>query len=373
VAVAVIDLFTRDTALRRTGQVQDFTSLTLTLRFNAPHTWVLTLPADDADLLDTATGIILVRDGMTLLSGPIIRRQRTLSEGRRVLTVSGADDTVWLQRRLALPVPSGPPYTAVAYDDKSAAAETVLRYFVDRNLGPAATTDRRLVPLTLAADQARGTSVRGRGRFHTLLELLQSIALAGGDLGFRIVQAGTALEFQVYVPEDRTATAVFSEDLGNLAGYEYATATPEADYVIVGGQGEGTARIFAEGSSASPGQPRSETFRDRRDTDDPAVLAQTRDETLAELAQPTALSFTPVDTPALAFGSGYFLGDRVTVVIDGVEITDVVREVGVSVTADQGERLTPVIGTPGASSPTVPLLFDRLTRQGRRVSNLERR
>lgn len=372
-----VRLFTRDAALRRTGQVEDFRSLTVPLRFNRTSTWLLELDATSpaVALLGRTVGLIVERDGVTLLSGPVVSINRESSGDRDTVTVTGVDDTVWLERRLALPVPSGPPYTAAEYDDKQGPAETVLRWYVDRNLGPAATTARRLPYLTLPGDLARGSTVRGFGRFHTLLELLQPLALAGGDLGFRIVQVGAGLQFQVYVPTDRTATAVFSRELGNLAAYAYATTAPVADYVIVAGQGEGTLRSFAEGGTQADIDVygRIEQFRDRRDVDDPAILPQALTEALAESKPGTALSITPIDTAAVKFGVDYNLGDRVSVLIDGEQIQDVVREVTLSLTADRGEQIAPLVGTPGAANPSALALFARQERLDRRISNQERR
>lgn len=372
-----VRLFSRDTALRRTGQVEDFRSLTMPLRFNRTSTWLLELDAASpaVPLLTRTAGLIVERDGVTLLSGPVVSINRESQGDRDTVVVSGVDDTVWLERRLALPVPSGPPYTAVEYDDRSGAAETVLRHYVDRNLGPAATAPRRLPYLTLPADLGRGSTVRGFGRFHTLLELLQPLALAGGDLGFRIVQVGQALEFQVYVPADRTATAVFSRELGNLAGYAYSVSAPVADYVIVAGQGEGTLRSFTEGGRQADIDTygRIEQFRDRRDINDAAVLPQALTEALTESQPVTALSITPIDTAAVSFGVDYRLGDRVTVLIDGESVKDVVREVTLTLTADRGEQVTPLVGTPGAANPASLALFARQERLDRRISNQERR
>lgn len=372
-----LSLYARDTALRRTGQIEDFRKIEMPLRFNRTSTWLLELDgaSDAVSLLGKTDGLIVERDGVTLLSGPVTARERTSQGGRSTVVVSGVDDTVWLERRLALPVPSGPPYTAAEYDDRTAVAETVLRHFVDRNLGPAAVTARRLPYLTLPADLGRGLSVRGRGRFHTLLELLQPLALAGGDLGFRIVQVGGGLEFRVYVPADRTATAVFSEELGNLAGYSYRQGTPPADYVYVGGAGEGTARAFVEGGTQADIDVygRIELFKDRRDAPDTPTLEQARLEALEESQVPTALSITPIDTAAVAFGVDYNLGDRVTVVVEGEQIQDVVREVVLTLVPDRGEQVAPVVGTPGATSPKVLPLFARQERLDRRVSQQERR
>lgn len=369
---------TRDPGLRRTGHLEDFITLEMPLKFNQASLWSLTVDgtSDAAALLDDASGIIVARGDTVLLSGPITDRQSTLSNRRSTLTVSGLDDTCWLERRLVLPVPAGPPYTDAEYDDRSGPAETVMRYYVDRNLGPSATAARRLARLTLPPDLGRGAAVRGRGRFHTLLELLQGLALADGNIGFRIVQVNETLEFQVYVPSDLTATAIFSLELGNLAGYDYKTAVPTTNYAYVGGSGEGTARVFVEGGDqvSIDVHGRFETFRDRRDSALTADLEQQRTETLAEGAASTALSITPVDTEAVTFGRDYNLGDRVTVTVGNTPIADVVREVVLKLTADGAEELTPVVGTEGASQPSLETqITDQMRRQARRLSNLERR
>lgn len=370
-----VQVFVRDAALRRVGQVEDFT-LEMPIRFNRVSTWQLTADASSqlASLLEDTGGIVVVRDGVTLLSGPVTTRTFTRTEGRTQLVASGVDDTVWLARRLALPVPSGPPYTAQAYDDRSGVAETVMRGYVNDNLGPGATAARKLTALTLAADGGRGTSVRGRARFVSLLELLQSLALAGGDLGFRIVQVGLGLEFQIYEPADRTGTAVFSSELGNLAGYTFSRTVPVADYAYVGGGGEGTARTIVEGgdTAAIGAYGRSEVFVDRRDTTLAADLEQSRDEALVEQGATSSLSLTPINTESVAYGQEYTVGDRVSVVVEGVTVQEVVREVVLRLDAN-GEVLTPVVGTAGASSPQVPALFDAQARQARRLSNIERR
>lgn len=367
-----LEVFARGADLRRIGQVEDFTVLEMPLRFNAVSSWALDLDAfgGAAALLDQAAGIQVVRDGLTLLSGPMTTRKESAGGGRGRLTYAGVDDTVWLARRLALPVPAGPPYTAAAYDRRSGAAETVIRAYVDANAGPTATVARRVPGLTLPASLGRGAAVIGNARYDDLIVLCQELALLGG-VGFRVVQVGLGLEVQFYVPADRTRTAVFSFGLGNLAGYEYEQTDPTATYAYVAGQGEGTARTIVEGGAA--GAPyRAEVFKDQRDTNEQAALEQSRTETLAEGAGTTALAISPIDTQSVRFGRDYGLGDRVSVVLDTGTVQDVVREVKVTLGPD-GETLTPVVGTAGASNPDVPALFDTMKRQATRLLRLERR
>lgn len=370
----MISLHVRDEALRRIGQVDDFTSLELNLKFNDVSSWQLVVDGASpaVGMLTDARGVIVVRDGVTLLSGPVLGKQQTLAGGRETVTFNGADDTVWLARRLALP--SAAPYTAAAYDTATGPAETVLRGYVDRNLGASAVAARQLTYFTQPASAGIGSTVTGNARFDNLLALLQSLALAGGDLGFRIVQSGTGLTFDVYQPVDRSSTAVFSIPLGNLAAYDLKTSAPALDYVVVAGQGTGTGRVFVEGgdSASLTTYGRIEFFQDRRDTPDTTVLTQARDETLAANKPVTSLSLTPVDTASVTFGRDYNLGDKVTVAVAGQTVRDVVRQVNLKLSASTSELLTPTVGTPGATNPAVPALFAALRQQSRRITNLER-
>lgn len=251
-----------------------------------------------------------------------------------------------------------------------------MRQYVDANVGPSAKTDRQL--LTLAADPLVGGTVTGRARFVPLLELLQALALvSGNDLGFRVVQVGTDLQFQVYTPADKTGRDVFSKALGNLREVEYVIdATELATYVYAGGVGEGTARTFDE----FPDPPaivtwgRQERFLDAREAANATELRQAITAHLAERAERTELRLAPVDTDALAFLTDYALGDKVRVVFDGAVIDDVVREVTLKLTRD-GEEVLPAIGTPGipVAAGLVRRAVNGLRTLRSRTSVLERR
>lgn len=361
-----LELFVRGADLRRTGEVTDLDKLEVVGRHNGVGTWVLELDRASAaaQLALAGEGIVVVRDGHTLMSGPRTYRQVKQEGGTTKLTLAGVDDSVWLDRRLALP-PAG-----LAYDTRRGPAEDVLRGYVDANLGPGAAVERRLAGLTLPASQARGASVVANGRYQSLLELAQVVGLAGG-IGFRLVQVGLGLQLEVRVPADRRRDAVFSAGLGNLAGFDYSETAPTATYAYVGGQGEGAARTIVQGGAA--GAPyRAEVFKDQRDTDELAALEQSRDEALTEGAGTTALALSPIDTGSVAYGREYALGDIVTVLVDGEQLQDVVREVKLTYDTS-GTKLAPVVGTPGARDPEVPRLFDALHRLALRQSRLERR
>lgn len=378
--MATYRLYLRDQNLQRVAEIDDYQSATLTLRFNAPSVFELVVPADGpiATLATFGYGIVVVRalpsaTPLTVFSGPLRGFERRRDARTNTLTLTGADDTARLGFRLALPVTSGPPYTAQATDTRTGPAETVMKGFVNDNAGPNAQTARRLTGLASAPDTALGTSVTRSARFDNLFQLLTEVALQGGGLGFRVVQVDTNLQFQVYQPVDRTQSALFSFGMGNLRDYDYLLASPDANYVIVGGAGEGTARTFVEGGDAASitfyGE-RIEEFVDERSAPGTTELTQRRDKELAEKASKTSLKVTPIDTAGLAFGRDYFLGDQVTVQVEDVTIRDIVREVRLELRPD-GETVGATVGTPAQLS--LVALFGALRTLRNRVGKLERR
>lgn len=276
-------------------------------------------------------------------------------------------------------------FSQSAYDAQGpAAAETVLRHYVDVNAGPSAILERQVSGLTLAADAGQGASVKGNARFDPLVSkdgngLLQQLALAGG-VGFRVVQSGTNLEFQVYTPQDKTAVAKFSDDLGNLADYAYALDAPDLDsggnVVVVGGSGEGTARIFLIGKDAGSitSWGRAEAFVDARDTADTATLSQRASDALAQTQEQTTFTSTLAPVESMVYGIDYSLGDKVTVVVDGAAFSDIVREVEITVDRSGAETVVPAVGTVNAAA--VQRMLSGLQRQVQllraRIDRLER-
>jgi ribose 1,5-bisphosphokinase PhnN len=322
------------------------------------------------------------------------------------MTLSGKDDIAFLANRLVYPVPSG-AFSSSDYDIRTGNAETIIKQYVDVNAGPSAPiTDRRV--LSLEVDNGKGSIVTGRARFHNLLEFLSSLALSGGGLGFRVIQVDNVLEFQVYQPSDKTRSAFFSPLLGNLSAFDYSNDNPEANMVIVGGSGEGKDRIITwkQDNSSIVKYGRIESFVDKRDTSDVTELNQSIDEELTSKAEKNTFNFTPIDTPQLAFGRDYGLGDKVSILItqpneiveqetlsyfislyqSGYEdiirirniqeklevIQDIVREVKISITPE-GDTISPVVGTSDSNNNAILGIFDKMKKITKRVSNLERR
>ncbi|MCP3738822.1 siphovirus ReqiPepy6 Gp37-like family protein [Rossellomorea sp. BNER] len=403
-------LYVRDQYFRKVVPITDYKSLKMLLKFNASSTWEIILPTDceaTKELYNTKAGIIVKRNNVTILSGTVNKSSRSFSRDEDTITFSGFDDTHLLEN-IASPVPNGASFSTQEYDVRTGVAETIMKQYADVNIGQNAQSVRKIHNLINSVDKGLGKTVTGRARFHKLMELFQSLALSGGDLGFKIAQSGDNLEFQVYQPTDKTKIAVFSPLLGNLLDFEYNIEKPKANYIIVGGGGEGTERLFVEGgdNESIAKYSRMELFVDQRNTTDIAELKQTLEEELANNIEQTSLSITPNDTENLAFGRDYNLGDKVSVIITqpneviDVEtlyyfisayqsapfevervrkiqekisvVEDVVREVNLTITPT-GESISPVVGTPDSLSSVVPKIYKNVDKLTKRINKLERR
>lgn len=406
--LSMYEIYMRDSQLRRIGQVTDYTKLDLLPRFNAVGSFVLDIPTDSAaarELIKPQYGIIVRKNGNTVMSGTVAGRNRAFNGPSDTLSLVGKDDNRFLEGRRVYPVPSG-NFSLADYDVRTGKAETVMKQYVDYNAGLNALPERRI--LTLEADKGLGLTVTGRGRFHTLLELLTTLALKGGGLGFRVVQGDNSLEFQVYQPTDKTKSAFFSPLLSNLASFDYSHEDPTANFIIVGGGGEGKDRILLQKSDnySIAQYGRWESFKDQRDTSDIAELNQSLDEELLNGKEQSSFSFTPVDTPQLSYGTHYGLGDKVSIVLTqpneviDVEtfhffissyqtvpvdiervrkiqeklsvIQDIVREVKISITPN-GESIVPLVGTEESRDPQAPKFFKDMQRMNKKINHLERR
>lgn len=376
-------LYVRDQNYRLQGEMDEYTEATFTPVYNDVGSWELLISrsSDQAVALTTpGWGIVAARDGNIVLSGPIATRHHAVNADGGTIKISGVTDDVWLKRRLVSPSPSEsvPPYTVQASDVRNGIASTILGQYVNVNAGPGAVTPRRVTGLTIATDPLIGATVSGNGRWDNLLEFLQMLAITGA-VGFRVVQVGTGLQFQVYAGTDRTGTAKFSIGLGTLASYEYESTAPTGNYAYVGGTGDGTARVMAEypdsASIATWGRIEANLVN-ASDTANTTQLQQAGTDALKQGAEQTSLTLTPLERDGLRFGIDYQLGDTVSVQIEGPgegTIQDLLRSVAIHLTPDGPQTVTPSVGTARATDvQRMFRTFRAIKALGRRVTNLER-
>jgi hypothetical protein len=398
---------------------RDILSATLTVRERATGAWALTIreSAPAAELLQQpGWGIVASVRGSVYLSGSTTSAQlvQSAQDPAGTVTIAGLDDMSILDDVLCWPSPSTVDLTAQngsasqpGYDVRTGPAETVMRAYVNANI-VAAPAARRPVGtlhtyLTLAADGARGTTVTGSGRWQTLTDMLQGLALAGG-VSYRVTWiADGVLRLTFYVPRDLTNSVRLSvggagNAKGGISQLTYAWNGPAATYAIVGGAGDDTARLYSGVSTTNSrvGQALWHRYRERLVDDssaDPVELAQAGVTNLADDGKTqTSLSVDLDDAYAgtviggKMFGRDYGIGDTVSVVVRANptaptgQIAETITEA--TCTIDQaGYRIKATVGTPTAvtaagGDPVLALLLRtiRTTQaQARRVSALERR
>lgn len=360
-----LTLEVRDRTLKRVGQItKPFLSLKATVRWCGVGEWTLTLPGDHAmvdELVKEGSGVILLGpDGQTsgvIFSGPttVPARKRDAQNPDGTFTFTGVTDDVHLLDALAYPSPeiADPGAQTRANDVRTAKAETLMRTYVSANIGPTAPAGRRRGARTAividGADATRGITVTKSPRFQNLLELLRDIAILEPTIGFRLVQIGSSLAFQVLDSRDRRAFVRFDVDNGTLTSEEVQQGGPSLTYAIVAGQGEGEnrqiiARTTPDAAAAETAWGRViESFIDQRNTDETTELQQSGDEALAEGQGGTSVKVIPSDDTTMQVGVDWRQGDRVTVVVNGVEAPTAVTEVAFLVNAD-GVRAGAALG-----------------------------
>ncbi|MYX67353.1 ReqiPepy6 Gp37-like protein [Streptomyces sp. KhCrAH-43] len=380
-------VYVRNTALERIGQIDDYTSLTVVPRYNAIGSFVLEVSADSdkAGLLVEGNGLIIrTADGALVDSGPIRTADWSRSKddsGEGKLTVGGVSDTEVLTRYTCWPAPGSAigSQAAAVYKISAVVAETAMRALVNVNAGPGALTVRKNPLLTLATNGGRGPVItRQLNQFDGLFVVLQDIANAAG-LGFRVVQVGAGLQFQVYAPTDRSGTARFAFDLGNLTDANYQTTPPTCTRAIVVAGGQSSPRSCKTYDRTDPLFPGLvlEQFVDLTSVDTASVdlaaqMDQAAEEALTVGAGKGSLAISPIDIPLLQYGRDYQVGDTVSAKVRTTWMTDVVREVTLTCTASEGTTVKAAVGTSDGDG-TVARIYQYIARLKQDVGRLKTR
>ncbi|MEU3265121.1 siphovirus ReqiPepy6 Gp37-like family protein [Streptomyces bacillaris] len=374
----------RDKTLTRLGTIPaDLLTMDAEDIHNNVGTWKLQINAEHplAAILSTpGAGIIVTGPSDVLFSGPVTKTETavTATDPLGTLTVEGVDDTIILSDMLAWPDPANGNANSqnFAYDERTGPAESLMHAYVNANCGPSAPSNRRRAGLIMGANGARGVSVSKAARFQQLGELCKELAEPAG-LGFRVVQRGANLVFETYAVADRTKEARLGVVNNTLAGQRVAVSTPQKTRVIVGGDGDGSNRLFVGVDNAdsltaeADWGRRIESFIDERSSTDTAELTQKGTEALADGgATVKAAQAVPMEDSALDFGRDWFLGDRVSVIVGGTEMSAVVTSMVLKVDSD-GYRLGAVLGDPAPLDSTAADAKASRNLESR-VSSLER-
>ncbi|WP_185040898.1 Gp37-like protein [Curtobacterium sp. PhB172] len=357
--------------VRTSDPVRYWSQLIVVERHNvtgtASGTWSVTARNEGLrGLLVPGAGVILTRSDVSgsvvVMSGPVTSIQR----GATVSTVSGVSDADILSGRIIYPDPTK-AITAqpAAYDNRSGPAETVLLGYVNANIGPGALTSRRVNSLRVPASQGRGKNVSIKGRLDLLSNTVGDVS-ESGSLHVDVVHGeDTApyLGMTVRPVRDLTANIRFGAATNFTAGlvgddWSYTLSRPTVTDAIVAGGGQGVNRLFVEKVDVTAETlwgMKVESLIDQRQTTDTAELTQAGTDALADGANPVAVSFTVTETADIKYRQDWRVGDRIGVSIDGMDLSNVVREVTTTVQTQAGsptETVAAMVGSRDSSNWT---------------------
>lgn len=240
------------------------------------------------------------------------------------------------------------------FSGKSGPGETVMKAYVEENIGvvaDSASRKRSGIPvggaMLVEADNARGSTWRGKREWSNLLDTLQDISrISGVDFQvIRMPQAPMQFQFQTVIGNDRSSTVIFGIPYGNMENPLYIKSrTEEATVAIALGQGQGAARatqiVESVDMADSPWNDIEVTTEARTNTTVLELETAAEEVLLEKRAQPS-FNFDVLQTDALQYGADYFIGDTVRAVYKDVDVS--LKIVGCTIGLNEGrETVRPV-------------------------------
>lgn len=301
-----IRIYNRD--LHREGQIENQISLIWTRKFYEPGTFELHAPITDENLSLLQKRNIVGKKG-SAEAGIIEDIEKEESDIKNEITVKGRFLSSYMDRRLIK--------RTVNF---SGLIEVAMRQLYSGAVA---------IPLVVLGDLNGFTP---RAEFQVTMKNLltyESKLSRAGAIGFRFRPdfVGRQIIFETYQGKDRTMTqhtnnrVIFSEDYNNLnnAIYRYNDQNLKT-YAIVGGQGEGDARVYYDLGGGS-GYDLREVFVDAKDINPDgmttaqykAELLQRAQEALNEAIVSETLECETEAAINFTYKEDYDLGDVVTV------------------------------------------------------------
>lgn len=225
-----------------------------------------------------------------------------------------------------------------AQSRKALQSETVMKQYVNENCGTQATVaNGRLLDGVLPYFMTESTSDLGVAwsgdrAFENLLDTLRSIA-SYANIDFNVEATGYPLfEFKTFMNQlgdDRTIgnssgnqPIIFGVDRGNIGRIQYSyDRMNEVTVATIVGSGSGSTRLTV---SAVATDTRDDSPWNRREVcrsgnaQDLSEMAIQAVEELATAKAKEELSFVPIQLPSCLYALHYFVGDKVSVVEDGI-------------------------------------------------------
>lgn len=350
-----ISVYDKDRAFR--CQVGNPSALTATVRHNLVSTLSMTVPLGHErlpELLADGARLRVTYRGEHLLSGPITADELKTDGASGSYTVTVEDDFRLLREVLGWPAPSAliSDQAWREYKTYTGNAETIVKTVVTEN----AVTRLAIPGLSVATNLNRGAVIPGgvAFRMHPLPDRLFPVVEDAG-LGVTVKQVGSGLVLDVHEPV--THPRSLSVKGRTLREATMTRKRPTASRAVVGGPGEGTARLFrqvVDTARETAYGMRAEVFQDARDAKDDAetgdvatVMMDARgNEALVENGPQNGIAITLAGSGIFKYGPGGFkVGDRVPVKItDTITVTEVIRECTLKWVSPEYAAIEPAIG-----------------------------
>jgi len=345
------------------ARVREWQSLTYTVRSNKPGTLELKLHKDAQgfDYLMDGNQVEVWRNGEAVWAGIIVSEEFGYDEAGApsAYRVIGAYDFNILPYKRIVERPAGQDLRS-----HTGKVDDVMRQFVRDCLEPGtASASRAVTGFSVEADQSLhpDTKTLAGGPKDTLGGLLEKWADAYSVDWWIEASLGTSpsYTFRCKYPQrgsDRTDSVVFTINRKNVTKLRlWSDSVDKANYVYVGGPGEGAAQTvqgYYSGSSEPTGLDRWEAFVPAPDAQYADQLEVYGEAWLDAYGQPvTGVEFELAPSEAARWHSDWDVGDLVTVYDPWSNTTREakVEEVTVAIGEDGVERISVVVGDPRPS------------------------
>ncbi|MTE24822.1 hypothetical protein [Microbacterium sp. ZXX196] len=295
----------------------------------------LTFDDDDKamSVLGEGSRVRVLVDGVAHVDGPVVGIDGSDTEAASEVVVTVEDD-FRLFRNLGWQNPAQPlSNQSSEYKRYSGPLETVMK---------AACTDlstRLGLGWVVPASTGLGSSVRVEFRMHPLTDKFTDLLTA--DQLTWTLRGGV-----VDVTAGELFPRVLTRESGIVGDFTWSLNAPTATRVVVGGEGEGTDRLF-QGFTDTARETSwgfiSEVFQDARMAQGETDLSPDGAEALAEGAGTVSVTADLNETSWFRFGA-YQVGDLVHIQVGTVDTTEVITQVVIDDTPGDGLVVTPHIG-----------------------------
>ena len=347
------------TILNSSGIVQSFVTAyfdaTISRQVNTFDVFTMSLNANDPNASPIVEGAIVSVSRLDKQLGVpeqtefvgFVRRLDNVYESQTTLGVTCVGMSAMLSDRIVA-------YKANVNNRSTFAgvpAETIAKTLVNYNLGTLATTANGRIQLgtisgfSTAATAGTGTSLSLSCSMRNVLSVLQEISIQGGgdfDVTYTAPSTYTFVWYNGQRGTNRTSTVILSLNNGAIAQTTKTTnRIDDFTSVIIGGAGTEAARTFNKRPASVPaGFALRESFLNAANQQNATTTYYNHvgDAALnAQARKRTTYASKVIQNGAFRYGRDYFLGDLVSVNVDGVNIQQKVQGVTMSF-KDNGEE-----------------------------------